>query len=97
MNKIYTIIARRYGNSEGHTYIAGVSNDVDQAIFIAKEEEIYRNGKYECEILEWSFGENEIGTKGQFLRKVKFRDRQEYISAKSKTLMMEIDEIEARR
>lgn len=53
-NKLYTVRACRWGDSETHSYIVGVYTKKHKAQEAAKTEAEYRGGKYECEILEWN-------------------------------------------
>ena len=50
---IYTIHAYRWGSHENHSYIVTICFDKKKAIKIAKDHEIYRGDKYECEVIEW--------------------------------------------
>lgn len=47
----YVITAYRYGNRESHSYVVGATKDQREADIIADQEEAWRGGKYECEIL----------------------------------------------
>ena len=53
-NKVYTVNARRWGDCESHNYIVGVYSKKYAAQKVADEHELYRGGKYSCEILEWT-------------------------------------------
>ena len=50
---LYTIHAYRWGNRENNSYIVAAVTDKILALRIAEQENIYRGGKYECEVLEW--------------------------------------------
>ena len=49
---IYTVRACRWGDRETHSYIVGVYSKKHAALKSAAEEEEYRGGKYECEVIE---------------------------------------------
>ena len=53
-NKIYIIIAYRWGCKENHSYIAGVKTEEQAAIKCANETTEERGGKYSCCIEEWT-------------------------------------------
>lgn len=55
-NRIYTVRACRWGDTETHSYIVGVYPKKHAAQKAAEIEEDYRGGKYECEVLEWELG-----------------------------------------
>jgi endonuclease V-like protein UPF0215 family len=57
--KVYTVDAFRYGDRENHSYLVGVYSTKEKAEKTAKQEEIHRGGKYECEILEWDLDRKE--------------------------------------
>ena len=50
--KVYSVIAYRWGNRDGHSYIVGVYEHKSTATAIATCEEYDRGNKYECEVLE---------------------------------------------
>ena len=50
---VYTVRACRWGCSETHSYIVGVYLTEEKATTVVRAEEIYRGGKYGCEVLEW--------------------------------------------
>jgi len=51
---IYTVHAYRWGDRECHSYTVGVFGKKHAALKAAENEEDYRGGKYECEVLEWT-------------------------------------------
>lgn len=53
---IYTVRSCRWGDRETHSYIVGVYEDKHSAQQAAENEEQWRGGKYECEILEFELG-----------------------------------------
>ena len=55
---VYTVRACRWNNSETHSYIVGVYTSKEKAIKAAESEEIYRGGKYGCEVLEWELNKS---------------------------------------
>ena len=55
-NKIYTVTAFRWGDTENHSYIVGVYPKKQAAINAANDEAQWRGGKYECEVREWTIG-----------------------------------------
>ena len=56
VNKIYTVMAFRWGDTENHGYIVGVYSKKQAAINAANDETQWRGGKYECEVREWAIG-----------------------------------------
>ena len=51
---IYVVTMYRYGDREKHSYVLGVWDDKEQAIWEAKNEQDYRGGnKYYPEVLEF--------------------------------------------
>lgn len=52
MAKSYVVLMRRYGNIEGHTYIAGVYDHLRTATDCAEVEADNRGGKYQYQIFE---------------------------------------------
>ena len=50
MSSIFIVLMRRWGNLEGHTYIAGTAETLPVAEELAKEEAYQRGGKYEYQI-----------------------------------------------
>lgn len=50
---VYTVRACRWGDTETHSYLVGVYAQESDALSAAQNEEEYRGGKYECEVLEW--------------------------------------------
>lgn len=52
-NKVYIVIAYRWGNKESHNYIVGIYDNVELAMSSAKNEREWRINKYICEILEY--------------------------------------------
>ena len=62
---IYTVRACRWGDRETHSYIVGVYSKKHAAQKAATEEENWRGGKYQCEVIEWELGsENSDGSPG---------------------------------
>jgi len=53
---IYTVRACRWGDRETHSYIVGVYSKKHAAQKAATEEENWRGGKYQCEVIEWELG-----------------------------------------
>ena len=51
LTPVYTVLARRWGSAEGHTYLVGTSSTYKGALELGKTEEYLRGGKYEPEIL----------------------------------------------
>lgn len=47
---IFTVLYRRYGDEEGHTYLGGNYLSLEEAIANTEEEYDYRGGKYYGEI-----------------------------------------------
>ena len=50
--RIYTVTAYRWGNKEAHSYVVLSTLVLSRAMFAAVNEENYRGGKYECEVIE---------------------------------------------
>lgn len=50
--KVFSVRACRWGDAETHSYIVGIYEKEQSALDCAEEEENFRGGKYECEILE---------------------------------------------
>ena len=48
----YIVQAFRWGDREGHSYFVGTYSNKVRAFNMAKLEEEYRGGKYECEVYE---------------------------------------------
>lgn len=59
--KIYTVTAYRYGNKESHSYVVLSTLSLSRAMFAADNEENYRGGKYDCEIIETLDKESSCG------------------------------------
>ena len=71
-SKIYTVHAYRWGDRECHGYSVGVYTKKHKAIKDAEDEEQYRGGKYECEVLEWiPDGKSEDGSPGMGYKIIK--------------------------
>lgn len=51
-NKIYVVIAYRWGVCENHSYLVGTTFRKYNAINMAQKENDYRGGKYTCTIYE---------------------------------------------
>jgi hypothetical protein len=49
---MYVLIARRWGDSENHSYPVGIYNDIEEAKRDGYIHFVYRGGKYEPEIYE---------------------------------------------
>lgn len=47
---VYVVEALRYGDREAHSYIVGVFSCPDMARQAGKIEEVWRAGKYECQV-----------------------------------------------
>ena len=54
-NDVYVLLMRRWGDSEGHTYVRGVFGDKEMAEKIGAEEKEYRGGKYEPDIVKVNY------------------------------------------
>lgn len=52
--KIYTVIAKRWGDTYNHSYLVGNYSTKDLARVVALAEEQWRAGKYKCEISEFT-------------------------------------------
>ena len=50
LTPVYTVLARRWGSDEGHTYLVGTATTYEGALELGKTEEYLRGGKYESEI-----------------------------------------------
>ena len=50
MNKLYVVEMLRLGDREKHSYVAGVFNNLKQALNEGVAHEIHRGGKYEFSI-----------------------------------------------
>lgn len=69
---IYTVHAYRWGDRGLHSYSIGVYTKKHAALKAAEEEEEWRGGKYECEVLEWlPDGKNEDGSPGMPSKTIK--------------------------
>lgn len=62
MTPVYTVRACRWGDTETHSYIVGVYSTEELALKAADEEENWRGGKYQCEVLKWALND---GSEGQ--------------------------------
>jgi len=58
---VYTVRACRWGEQETHSYVVGVYENQESALEAAEEEEQFRGGKYECEVLKWMLGVGSAG------------------------------------
>lgn len=47
---MYVVIAHRWGEFETYSYIVGVFEMENKAIFAAEKEAVYRGGKYGCRV-----------------------------------------------
>lgn len=56
---LYVVLMRRWGDVDGHTYIAHIGTDREIAEFAAKEEREGRAGKYEYQVMAWKEGTGE--------------------------------------
>jgi hypothetical protein len=52
LTPVYTVLARRWGSPEGHTYLIGTASTYEGALELGKTEEFLRGKKYESEILK---------------------------------------------
>lgn len=52
MNKTYVVLMRRWGNHEGHTYIAGVYPNMRDAVERGEQDAADRGGKYQYQVFE---------------------------------------------
>lgn len=50
LTPVYTVLARRWGSPDGHTYLVGTTTTYEGALELGKTEEYLRGGKYEAEI-----------------------------------------------
>jgi len=50
--KTYVVIARRWGESETHSYFVGTFSKKAAALIAADNERAYRGGKYDCDVIE---------------------------------------------
>lgn len=50
LTPVYTVMVRRWGSQEGHTYLVGTSSTYEGALELGKTEEFLRGGKYKAEI-----------------------------------------------
>lgn len=53
--ELYTVIAHRYGDEEGHTYLVGSFKTLGEAIAEAIDHRDNRGGKYNCNVYRDSF------------------------------------------
>lgn len=60
MPQIYVVHARRWGESETHSYIVMATLRQDDAMKAAEFEEYQRGGKYGCEVSCFNNGEKTI-------------------------------------
>lgn len=60
MSAIYVVHARRWGESETHSYIVAATLKQDEAMKAAEFEEYQRGGKYGCEVSCFNNGEKTI-------------------------------------
>ena len=60
MKPIYVVHAMRWGDCETHNYIVSATLKYNEALNIAKKEEIGRGGKYGCEVSCFNRGEKTI-------------------------------------
>ena len=54
--RVYTVLARRWGSADGHTYLVGSSRTLAGATEMATKEEVLRGGKYKCEVIAGYLG-----------------------------------------
>lgn len=57
-NCVYVVIMNRWGSSEGHHYLVGVFQKLEDAKAAAEEERQHRGGKYEWLIEAWSLNKD---------------------------------------
>lgn len=62
MKKVYVVSAYRYGWRNGHSYVVGCCENIDDAKKLSVAHMNYRGGKYGCEIVECNF--NDIDESG---------------------------------
>ena len=55
-SKLYIVNAYRWGERKNHSYTVGIFIKKQQALNAANNEQKYRGGKYECEVLEYILG-----------------------------------------
>jgi len=55
-NKIYIVVAYRWGERSNHSYTVGAFETKEEAIVCADGHRDYRGGKYSCEVEEIIIG-----------------------------------------
>lgn len=53
---LFTVLFRRFGDEEGHTYLGGTYTTLEEAIAVCQEEYEYRGGKYDGHIYKGFIG-----------------------------------------
>jgi len=51
--KVYVVVMYRWGDRQKHSYVLGVWTRREAALKSADDEEVYRGGKYEAEVLRF--------------------------------------------
>jgi len=57
---IYVCHAYRWGDKNLHSYSVGVYLKKQDALKAAEKEEDFRGGKYKCEIIKWTIGDETL-------------------------------------
>lgn len=57
---LYVVTMYRFGNTESHSYLLGVYDELYEAVMNAKGERDYRGGKYEAQILRVELNQTKI-------------------------------------
>lgn len=52
LTTVYTVLVRRWGSPDGHTYLVGTSSTYEGALELGRTEEYLRGGKYKAEIIK---------------------------------------------
>ena len=63
---IYVVTAYRYGDRDKHSYVVGAYDNLVDANTQARREEMYRGGKYECEIDQIPLGKMSFDNEDEF-------------------------------
>ena len=76
---VYTVTAYR-GNWEGHSYSVGVYSTLERAILAANIEEVYRGGKYRCQVLKWELdqGKPEYDSQKPYCKEIRVLEHEVY-------------------
>ncbi len=56
MSKLFVVEALRWGDDENHSYIVGIFEKKQAAIYAGEIEETWRGGKYKCRTTEHTLG-----------------------------------------